>query len=176
MADLTLEEFLLGTLAGGPCVGITTPRPRHVTPPSGVEIRDVAGARTTTSSGLMDAFAEAWHFPSWFGRNWNAFNDFICDLNDMVNAATGRPPASAYLTIIGDAQLILVNQPDDFHWFANKISDYRDYYRDEMLQYYPAGSIQPVAFGLLLETPEEHLDEVRAKWRAAGVAVAAVAA
>jgi hypothetical protein len=43
---------------------------------------------------------------------------------------------------------------------------YRDYYRD--------GADPPAAFGLLLSAPAGQLDEVRERWLAAGVEVAAV--
>jgi hypothetical protein len=83
-----------------------------VTPRGGVELRTADGARTRTLEALFDTFAEAWHFPPWFGRNMNAFNDFTRDLDDMINTATGKPPAAGYFTDNTDAHLLLTDQPE----------------------------------------------------------------
>jgi Barstar (barnase inhibitor) len=64
-----------------------------------------------------------------FGRNASAFDDFLRDLDNMVNTATGRPPAPAYLTVINNAHLVLADQPEAFSWFAGCMPFYRDYYR-----------------------------------------------
>jgi hypothetical protein len=88
------------------------------------------------------------------------------DLDNMVNTATGRPPAPGYLTDVTDAHLILIEQSDAFAWFARKLPFYRDYYRDE--------ASPPAAFGLLLSTPPDQLHEVRERWLAVGIPVATV--
>ena len=133
---------------------------------AGLELRLIDGSHTQTLDALFDAFAEAWHFPPWFGRNKDAFNDFMRDLDNMVNAATGRPPAPGYLTYITDAHLILADQPEAFSWFAKKIPFYSDYYRDE--------ASPPAVFGLLLSAPPDQLGEVRDRWLAAEVPIATV--
>jgi hypothetical protein len=48
----------------------------------------------------------------------NAFNGFMRDLDNMVNTATGKPPAPDYPTDITDAHLLLVEQPESFSWSA----------------------------------------------------------
>ena len=162
---MNLDEFLSRARDHGPCVGIhqTSTAAR---PPAGVELRTIDGAHTKTLDALFDAFAEAWHFPPWFGRNKDAFNDFMRDLDNMVNTATGRPPASGYLTDITDAHLVLADQPDAFSWFAKKMPFYRDYYRDE--------ASPPAAFGLLLSAPPDQLHEIRERWLTAAIPVATV--
>ena len=55
-----------------------------VMPPAGVELRTIDGTHTKTLDTLCDAFAEAWHFPPWFGRNGHAFDDFLRGLDNMV--------------------------------------------------------------------------------------------
>ena len=64
-----------------------------VMPPPGVELRTIDGTHTKTLDTLCEAFAEAWHFPPWFGRNGHAFDVFLRDLDNMVNTAIGRLPA-----------------------------------------------------------------------------------
>lgn len=163
---MNLDEFLSQAGDHGPCVGIHPETSTAVTPPIGVELRTIDGAHARTLDGLYDAFAEAWHFPPWFGRNAHAFDDFMRDLETMVNTATGRPPAPGYLTDITDAHLILADQPEAFSWFANCMPFYRDYYRDE--------ASPPAAFGLLLSARADQLHEVRERWLTAGVPVATV--
>ncbi|MFZ0713920.1 barstar family protein [Mycobacterium sp.] len=163
---MKLEEFLSQARNEGPCVAIQSQTPSPVVAPAGLELRLIDGSHTQTLDALFDAFAEAWHFPPWFGRNKDAFNDFMRDLDNMVNAATGRPPAPGYLTNVTDAHLILVDQPDDFSWFSKKMPFYRDYYRDE--------ASPPAAFGLLLSAPLDQLNEVRERWLSADVPVATV--
>ena len=160
---MNLDEFLSQAGDHGPCVGIHETS-TAVRPPAGVELRTIDGAHTKTLDALFDAFAEAWHFPPWFGRNKDAFNDFMRDLDNMVNTATGRPPASGYLTDITDAHLVLADQPEAFSWFAKKMPFYRDYYRDE--------ASPPAAFGLLLSAPPDQLHEVRERWLNVNVPVA----
>jgi hypothetical protein len=164
---MNLDEFLSQAAHQGTCVGIHAETPSLLAPPAGVELRTIDGARTKTLDALYDSFAEAWHFPPWFGRNKDAFNDFMRDLDNMIDTALGKPPAPGYLTEITDAQLLLVEQPGAFPWFAKKMPFYRDYYRNE--------ASPSAAFGLLLSAPSDQLHEVRERWQTAGVQVAAVA-
>jgi hypothetical protein len=164
---MSVDEFLFQAGGHGPCVGAHPQTTSPVVPPAGVELRIIDGARTKTQDGLYDAFAEAWHFPSWFGRNMNAFDDLMRDLDNRIDTALGKPPAPGYLTDITDAHLLLAEQPELLSWFANTMPFYRDYYRDE--------ASPPAAFGLLLSAPTGHLHEVRERWQTVGVQVATVA-
>ena len=163
---MNLEEFLAQAADHGPCVGVHSETPSPLKVPAGVEVRIIDGARTKTLEGLSDAFAEAWHFPQPFAHNRDAFDDWMRDFDNLINTASGKPPAPGYLTDITHAHLILDEQPDLFPWFAGTMPFYRDYYRDE--------ANPPAAFGLLLSAPAGQLDEVRERWLAVGVEVAAV--
>jgi Barstar (barnase inhibitor) len=163
---VNLDEFLSQAGDHGPCVGIHPAASTALAPPAGVELRTIDGAHTKTLYALYDAFAEAWHFPPWFGRNSHAFDDFMRDLDNMVNTATGRPPAPGYLTDITDAHLILADQPEAFSWFASCMPFYRDYYRDE--------ATPPAAFALLLSAPPDQLHKVRERWLAVDIPIATV--
>nr|WP_066914426.1 barstar family protein [Mycobacterium interjectum] len=163
---VNLEQFISHAAAHGACVGILGETTVPLAPPKGFELRKIEGSHTKTRDALYDAFAEAWHFPPWFGRNMDAFDDVMRDLDNIVTTATGRPQASGYLTLITNAHLILAEQPDLFSWFANTVPFYRDYYRDELSP--------PAAFGLLLSAPAAHADDVRERWQSVGVQVAQV--
>ncbi|MGH3564350.1 MAG: barstar family protein [Mycobacterium sp.] len=162
---MDLDEFLAQAADHGPCVGVHPETPSLV-PPAGVEVRTIDGARTKTVDAVFDAFAGAWHFPQWFGRNKDALDDLMRDLDGMINDALGKPPAPGYLTDITDAHLLLVEQPHAFPWFVEIIPFYRDYYRDE--------ANPPAAFGLLLSAPPQRLHEVHQRWLTAGARVATV--
>jgi hypothetical protein len=163
---VNLDQFISEAAGHGPCVAVLRETTLPLTPPAGFELRTIDGASMQNRDALYDAFAEAWHFPPWFGRNMDAFDDFMCDLENMVTAATGKPQAPGYLTVITNAHLILVEQPDLFSWFANTMPLYRDYYRDELSP--------PAAFGLLLSACSDELGEVRQHWLSVGVQVAEV--
>lgn len=163
---MNLAEFVLGAVGHEACVGVHGPKPSALVAPAGFELRKIEGLHTTTRDALYDAFAEAWHFPPWFGRNMDAFDDVMRDLDNMVTTATGRPQAPGYLTLITNAHLILAEQPDLFSWFANTMPFYRDYYRDELRP--------PAAFGLLLSIPAAHVNEIRERWQSAGIDVVTV--
>ena len=163
---VNVEEFISQAARQGPCVGVVDGTSSLLVAPAGFEVRTIDGANTKTRDEVFDAFAAAWHFPPWFGRNMDAFDDFMRDLDNMINTASGKPPAPGYLTQITDAQLILADQPEAFSWFANCMPFYRDYYRDE--------ASPPAAFGLILSAPDDQVDEVRARWFRADIPIAAV--
>ncbi|SOJ57790.1 hypothetical protein MSIMFB_05269 [Mycobacterium simulans] len=163
---MNLDDFLSQAAEHGPCVGVHAGAPSPLVAPAGVEVRTIDGAHTKTLDALFDAFAEAWHFPPWFGRNRDAFNDFMRDFDNLLNTSTGKPPAPGYLTHVTDAHLLLVEQPDLFPWFANTMPFYRDYYRDE--------ASPPAAFGLLLSAPADQLHEVCERWLTVGIQIATV--
>jgi hypothetical protein len=96
----------------------------------------------------------------------DAFDDVMRDLDNLMDTATGRPPALAYLTNIINAHLLLIDQYAVFPWFASLATYYRDFYRDE--------ADTRAAFAFLLSAPADRLDEVCERWISAGVEVATV--
>jgi hypothetical protein len=164
--SVKLDEFLLQAIDGGPCVAVHHETPSPLLPPDGVEFRTVYGAHTKTLDALFGAFAKVWDFPPWFGRNYAAFDDFMRDLDNLTNKALEKPPARAYLTEVTHSHLLLVEEPEVFSWFANRMALYRDYYRDELRP--------PASFGLLLSIPADKFREVRERWQSTGLQVATV--
>jgi hypothetical protein len=165
---MNLDEFLLQAGDHGSCVGVHAQAPSPLIPPAGVELRTVDGAHTKTLDTLFDAFAEVWHFPPRFAHHHNkdAFNDWMRDFDNLTNPSLSKPAAPGYLTDITNAHLLLIEEPETFSWFANKMPFYRDYYRDEV--------DPPAAFGLLLSAPDGQLNYVRARWVNVGIQVATV--
>ncbi len=57
---------------------------------------DLAGC--TGKAELLDRFAAALHFPAWFGHNWDALADLLCDLSWL-------PASPRHLVLAGQAEL-----------------------------------------------------------------------
>jgi hypothetical protein len=166
---MTLDEFLRAAGGHGPCVGLLlTPTPSS--PPDGVEFRSVDAQQIFYHNSLFDAFAEAWNYPARFSSSENSdtFNAWMCDLNNLTNPRSADPAARGYITELQNAHLFLPNQRELFAWFANAISLYREYYRDD--------AEPSAAFGLLLSAPRNQLIAVQSRWLEEGVQIALVEA
>lgn len=82
---------------------------RMYTDPAATEaIRFIRGRRAATRDLLFHEFAAALQFPSYFGHNWDAFDECINDLQDWL-------PATAYVLILTQADQVLAKEPRDFH-------------------------------------------------------------
>ncbi|QTI70238.1 barstar family protein [Gordonia polyisoprenivorans] len=160
---VSLQEFLIGAAGHGPAVGLiegpedmaTVDVPR----PDDFRVRVIAGTRLTTRPDVFDEFARSWRFPDHFGRNADAFDDCMRDL-DQPAGITG------FLTVLTDAQHVLPHADDTFTWFARSLVFYRDHYRDF--------ADPPATFAVLLSTPVSARRATLARWRATGIAVASV--
>jgi RNAse (barnase) inhibitor barstar len=73
-------------------------------------VRIVRGKKMLSESRLFDEFAAAYQFPYYFGENWDALDECINDLSWM--------PATSYLTVVSDADLVLSEAPSQFRTFA----------------------------------------------------------
>ena len=58
----------------------------------------------TDKRDLLDRFAAALRFPSWFGYNWDAMHDCLTDLSWL--------PASAYRVVLSHPALLRVTHHD----------------------------------------------------------------
>lgn len=162
---ISLSEFLESAGSDGPAVGLWVGH-RPPLAPVGIEFREISGRAMTTLDGLYDTYARAWDFPDYFGRNRDAFDECMRELDESGTENDSAVPAG-YLTAIVDADRTLGDDPEAFEWFARSQLRYREHYRDVAV---PRG-----IFAVLLETSESRRHDLIARWRRAGVAVATVA-
>lgn len=68
----------------------------------GLETRIVAASACRTAPALFDEWATALDFPEHVGRNWEAFDETMSDLEWL--------PGSAYAVLVADAQRLLADE------------------------------------------------------------------
>ncbi|WP_447978503.1 barstar family protein [Candidatus Nitrospira bockiana] len=75
----------------------------------GYAVRTFHGKKCRTKSGLLGEFARVLEFPSYFGKNWDALEDCLTDLQWV--------PAAGYVFIVTDADQVLAEHEDDYRTF-----------------------------------------------------------
>ncbi|MCW5883218.1 MAG: barstar family protein [Anaerolineae bacterium] len=79
---------------------------RRTTESLGWRFFDLDGVAITDKAAFLDAAAQAMAFPSYFGRNWDAFEDMV---NDLAWAA-----APGYVLLYDHAAPFAQRAPQDF--------------------------------------------------------------
>jgi len=82
-----------------------------VSPPAGFAVRLIDGRRCATKRDLFCEFARAMEFPSYFGQNWDAFEELLADLSWL--------PAAGYIILVTDAEHVLVRDDRDYATFLD---------------------------------------------------------
>lgn len=83
--------------------------------PATCGLRVLRGEHCHTSQDLFHEFAAALQFPSYFGNNWDAFDEMITDLSWL--------PSSAYLPVITSAGEVLRHDPFRLPTFLHMLAD-----------------------------------------------------
>ena len=86
-----------------------------ITPPSGFVVRVFDGRKCHTKAGLLGEFARVLDFPSYFGKNWDAFEECLTDLQWL--------PAPGYLFVITDADQVLPDHDEEYETFINILEE-----------------------------------------------------
>ncbi len=81
---------------------------RLVAPP-GFVTKAIYGARSRTKPALLAELAQAFEFPAYTGRNWDALEECLADLEWL--------PAEGYLLVVTDADQLLGESPEDYGTF-----------------------------------------------------------
>ncbi len=69
-------------------------------------VRLIRGRKAGTEAALFDEFGAALQFPDYFGENWDALFECLCDLEWLAG--------DAYLLFITDGELVLEREPKEF--------------------------------------------------------------
>jgi RNAse (barnase) inhibitor barstar len=73
-------------------------------------VRILRGMQCATKEGVLDEFARGLDFPEYFGRNWDALEDCLTDLEWLS--------AEAYVLVITNADHVLKKSPGDLKTLA----------------------------------------------------------
>lgn len=73
---------------------------------AGLTVLVVRGRKMRTSAALFDEFAAALQFPSYFGENWNAFDECVSEI-DWI------PLGDGFVILVEDADQVLADADDD---------------------------------------------------------------
>ncbi|MGC5033917.1 barstar family protein [Micromonospora sp. DT229] len=88
---------------------------RRSVPASGGVVVELDGGLMRTAKAFFAEFFREFRFPEYFGWNWAAFAECITELPGC--------PAHAYLLVIEQANLLLVDSPADREIFFRLIKD-----------------------------------------------------
>ena len=77
----------------------------------GFAVRRLDGRRCGTKPALLAELARVLAFPAHFGRNWDALEDCLTDLEWL--------PAPGYLLVVTQADRLLAGRPADYRTFVS---------------------------------------------------------
>lgn len=90
---------------------------------AGLAIFRVDLAETGDKDGLLDRLSFALEFPDWFGRNWDALADCLCDLSWL--------PADGYLILLEHCDSFRANHSGDFAMALQVLASACEAWREE---------------------------------------------
>lgn len=122
--------------------------------------RIIRGWKTTIADDLFNEFAAAFHFGSYFGENWAAFDECINDLDWL--------PADAYLLFISDLDKLLQFEPNDFRIFMEILIDAIKEWT-EGRTYNPSFPTPPTPFHVVLHCSKDKEEATLKKLADAGI-------
>jgi hypothetical protein len=80
---------------------------------AGLVARTLDGRRCATKTALLGEFARALGFPAEAGRNWDAFEECLADLEWL--------PGSGYLVVVTDGDALLRGRDEDYATFVDVV-------------------------------------------------------
>jgi hypothetical protein len=86
-------------------------KPAPLAVPPEFTVRTIDGRRGSTKRGLLSEIARAFEFPADSGRNWDALEELLADLEWL--------PAKGYLLILTHADQLLKDDPADYETFID---------------------------------------------------------
>jgi hypothetical protein len=121
-----------------------------LTPPSGFVVRVLDGRKCHTKAGLLGECARVLDFPSYFGKNWDAFEECLTDLQWL--------PAPGYLFVITEAEQVLPDHDEEYESFITILEESGKVWAVEQ-------DVRPeIPFHVLLTVEEQHRSK-RKNWK-----------
>ncbi len=127
---------------------------------AGAVVRVVRGRNCTIARDLFKEWGAALQFPSYFGENWDAFEECLLDLEWL--------PAKGYVFILTNAHLILRNSPQELHVFTDILNHAAGVWNGT-LQEEEESARPPTPFHLVLHTLPEQEADTRTRLMKAGL-------
>jgi hypothetical protein len=124
----------------------TAPQRKHAA------VRILRGNRCLVKDALLDEFARGLDFPDYFGKNWDALEDCLTDLEWLS--------AEAFVIIITNADQILKNSPGDLKTFAGILASASRHW---------SGAEAPASFHCLFQCEPESADDLKQRLAEGGI-------
>lgn len=114
---------------------------------TGWECVKLDGQHITNKSALLTVVAQAFQFPDYFGRNWDALNDMLTDLSWL--------PAAGYVIVWDQAHELQNSSPQDWSTAVEIFQDMAAFWWSRGIPTFVllAGSVEQAELPLLPRSP-----------------------
>jgi hypothetical protein len=79
-------------------------------------------------AALLKTVADCLHFPEWYGDNWDALTDCLCDMS--------WSEADGYLLIIKGGKLIQSNDSDSLSMFISVLEETSSFWKTQNIEFW----------------------------------------
>jgi RNAse (barnase) inhibitor barstar len=118
--------------------------------PGSFVVARIPGEKCETKEDLFTHFGSTLKFPNYFGKNWNAFEECIRDLEWL--------PAGGYVIVIDRAERLLIVNESDYRLFVDIMQKAGREWGKPQLGEWPRAAIP---FHLILTTTMSNASETR---------------
>lgn len=158
-------DSLLSSVDGPPVVVCTADAVSITSRPAweeaGFTVCQLRGKQMQQIDDLLEEFRAGLNFPSYFGRNLDAFDECISDLDWL-------DPGRGYVIVIDNAQLILRHETSSrFAWLVSSLTAAADAFAVPIAQG-ETWDRAPVPFHVVLTTTASIAAQVESRWAQAG--------
>ncbi|MBN1345159.1 MAG: barstar family protein [Phycisphaerae bacterium] len=115
----------------------------------------IRGERCATEKALLRECARAYKLPSYFGHNWDALDECLCDLEWL--------PAEAYVTFVTECEKILPDSEDGFRMFWEALERASRAWRIGSRELTGSDDSPIVPFHVVIQCSSRELGAVRAR-------------
>lgn len=135
---------------------------------SGITVRGVRGRKMRTTQALFNEVSAALQFPYYFGENWDAFDDCICDLDWLL------PTPGIIVLIYGYGRVLIDDNPKELANFISAMG----YAMEELSRPVEQGDSldrPAVPFHVVLQNdPDDDFEAAASLWESSGAKLIAL--